>query len=462
MYTNENEVFMVPVEKLKVHPINREIYVNDSTRKNVLLESIKENGILEPLIITSDYVVLSGARRLDCAKELGFSKVPCIIRVVKNPILAIIEHNKYREKTPIEIYNEIQVLKRELYDKKNIEKNSDKPNEVSNLTLPKKTRDIICETLNISTGYLSMLEQVMKNRNQIPEVVKRLETGQETVYGAYRELKKKTLCDVKIPGIFVGGFFGGKQYIIRDIVCRIPEHEVYVEPFGGFCSVLLNKPPSKIEVYNDISKDIVNLFICIKEYPLELYSELSLMPYSRWLYEQLLSILDEEFEVPNIKRAAQWYYLSQSTFGADMRKNISGGNWAHGITKDKCQAFRNKVDNLFVVAKRFYNVQIENRDYKYVLKHYDNEKVFFYVDPPYYETDSPLGISWSHEQHLELKKELDSVTGKWLLTYNDCPEINELYSDYNIEKIPQMKCSCDSRVTDGFREYYAHLIITNY
>jgi len=105
----DNAVLMIPIGKLKVHPVNRQIYVSDEKRKAELLESIKEHGILEPLIVIPDgdeYSILSGARRFECTKELGYTEVPCIVSIVKNPTLAIIEHNKYRQKTPIEIYNE--------------------------------------------------------------------------------------------------------------------------------------------------------------------------------------------------------------------------------------------------------------------------------------------------------------------------------------------------------------------
>jgi len=169
---------MIPIDKLRIHPVNKQIYVSDEKRKAELLESIKEHGILEPLIVTPDnneYSILSGARRFACTKELGYTEVPCIVSIVKNPTLAIIEHNKYRQKSPIEIYNEYQLLRKILGDRARAG------------SIRGRIREIAAEKLNVSHGYLSMLEQVIENKQEIPEVVKKLEAGRETVYSAFQE-----------------------------------------------------------------------------------------------------------------------------------------------------------------------------------------------------------------------------------------------------------------------------------
>ena len=51
---------------------------------------------------------------------------------------------------------------------------------------------------------------------------------------------------------------GGKTVYCNEIINRLPDHRRYVEPFGGSAAVLLNKPHSYIEVFNDLDDDVVD------------------------------------------------------------------------------------------------------------------------------------------------------------------------------------------------------------
>ena len=68
-------------------------------------------------------------------------------------------------------------------------------------------------------------------------------------------------------------YIGGKNRLATKIISLLPEHTTYVEPFAGGAQVLFHKPPSEVEVLNDLSFDVVNFFgvflsLCFKHHVL--------------------------------------------------------------------------------------------------------------------------------------------------------------------------------------------------
>src|SRR5690242_6883206 len=81
------KVLIRQVADLRPHPENVHIY-GDAPDPD-LVKSIRELGVLEPLVVTEDGVVLSGCRRLAAAGEAGLGEVPVVLFAPKDELEAL-------------------------------------------------------------------------------------------------------------------------------------------------------------------------------------------------------------------------------------------------------------------------------------------------------------------------------------------------------------------------------------
>ena len=102
--TKSKALVMIPVDNIVAfegHPYK----VLDDDSMNELIESVQENGILEPLTVrplenTENYEIISGHRRYHAAKKAGITEVPAFIRAVSRDEAAImlVDSNLHRER----------------------------------------------------------------------------------------------------------------------------------------------------------------------------------------------------------------------------------------------------------------------------------------------------------------------------------------------------------------------------
>ena len=177
----------VKVSSLKHHPKNKEIYTLSSIEE--LMESISEVGLLQPLIIDSRNQVISGNRRFESVKRLGWKDVEVEVKEVKDgeEELLLIHFNKQRIKSFKELINEYLIL--DGYYRKGQGRRTDLTSVKSNRS---SSRDIVSKEMGISSSQLRRLVFIYKNQ---PENIELLDKGILTVNQSYlqiqRELKEK-------------------------------------------------------------------------------------------------------------------------------------------------------------------------------------------------------------------------------------------------------------------------------
>jgi DNA adenine methylase len=246
------------------------------------------------------------------------------------------------------------------------------------------------------------------------------------------------------------GWIGGKKLLRKEIVKRFPEQfNRYIEVFGGAAWVLFSKDKlANMEVYNDINGDLVNLFRCVKFHCGELQRELSFMLNSRELFYDFISQYNTR-GMTDIQRAARFFMLIKTSYGSRYK--------SYGCVKKDINIM---ITYLTDIQKRLSGVVIENKDFQDLLKVYDKEDALIYLDPPYYGTERYYQNKFSEEDHTRLNDCLKNIKGKFILSYNDCEFIRDLYKNFNIDGV-QRNHNLVGRYKDRNRKY-SELIIRNY
>jgi DNA adenine methylase len=249
------------------------------------------------------------------------------------------------------------------------------------------------------------------------------------------------------------GWVGGKSKLANDIVELLPKHEMYVEVFGGALNVLFAKEKIKLEVVNDINGELINMHRAVRKSPESLSFYLKQFFISRELF------YDMKFERykprNNIERAAIYYYLLSQSFGS-IGSTFAMSTKAKRKPKDIYKSFDKW-------SKRLRFTTIENMSFEKLIKTYDRDGALFYCDPPYYKTEKyykNIG-EFGEVEHRLLADTLKKIDGNFLVSYNDCEFIRELYKDFKIVESKEIDYTLGKNV-QGKSKRVREIFIMNY
>jgi DNA adenine methylase len=247
----------------------------------------------------------------------------------------------------------------------------------------------------------------------------------------------------------------------KQIVALLPSHTCYVEPFAGAAWVLFAKPPSDVEVLNDLDGELVNFFQVVKEKPEELIASFEWDLVSRVVYEQLAG--SDTSTMTNVERAHRFYYLIMAGWGGEsnyprFQTSISDGGHGNRLIG----ALKTLRKRLEPVHRRLSTVIIENLDWEKCIDRYDDTRTVMYVDPPY----PGNGVNYKFnmrdwKDHIRLASRLASAKCNWVLSSYDTPEVRELYKGSNAFTIESYSGMRVSRISTK-RVVNREVLITNY
>lgn len=231
---------------------------------------------------------------------------------------------------------------------------------------------------------------------------------------------------IKHPAI---RYHGGKFRLAPWIIKQMPDHVCYVEPFGGAAGVLLQKPRSYSEVYNDLDGEVVNLFSVLREPELNqrLQDACTLTPYSR---DEFCSAREKTTDP--VERARRMVVRACMGFGSAAGVSTDSGFRSDSKRKYATAAhlWERYPANLSALCQRLQGVIIENKDALAVMRAHDDSTTLHYIDPPYLSETRVAGHRYyNHEMTVEGHEQLLAVAATLQGTVMISGYDSELYND---------------------------------
>ena len=230
-------------------------------------------------------------------------------------------------------------------------------------------------------------------------------------------------------------YFGSKWRLAPWIILHFPQHECYVEPFCGGAGVFLRKPPSTIEVLNDLDGEIVNFFRVLREQTREFIQAIETTPYSRQEYDQAWELRGSA--ASPLEQARRFYIRIWQGWGSTAGSKSGWGFQSSNGRGRPAVADWNATTHLTVIAERLKNALIEHDDALNVIERYDNPRTLFYCDPPYLA--ATRSARWQkhayhcgvdEDYHYQLLLQLRAIQGMAIISGYPSDLYNDLLRDW--------------------------------
>lgn len=230
------------------------------------------------------------------------------------------------------------------------------------------------------------------------------------------------------------GWYGGKFSHLDWLLPLLPECYHYCVPFGGSAAVLLNRPPSPVETYNDLDGEVVNFFRVLRTEKDKLIEAIGLTPFSR---EEFAKACELDSDLPDFERARRFYVRARQV-RTGLAQTATIGRWANCINTSRngrsgvISRWLGGIEDLTYIADRLLRVQIENRSAIDVIRLYDSKETLFYCDPPYVHETRGDTKSYSYEmsddEHRQLALVLNTAKGLVAVSNYQCDLMDEIYT----------------------------------
>jgi DNA adenine methylase len=190
---------------------------------------------------------------------------------------------------------------------------------------------------------------------------------------------------------------GGKHYLARRIIQRFPVHRVYVEPFAGGLSVLLNNKPAPVEVAGDLDVNLIGFYRVLRERTHEFLRRVDKLNYAE---ETFKWALDSAAEADPLETAVRFLVRNRFSRGG-LGRDFAWSERLRGGRPGDLNAWETIKRELPRIAHRLSSVELRCEDAVEVIHEHDGPETLFYLDPPYLHETRTAPKVYDHELSTE-------------------------------------------------------------
>lgn len=245
----------------------------------------------------------------------------------------------------------------------------------------------------------------------------------------------------------------GNKFLLRDkIIPKIPPHKRYVELFAGSGAIFFNKEKAEENILNDLDKTTSNNFKLIQKAPTDpskYTMDLSTIDKTKQYYTQHLNAKNSPANQLVLNKL-----IACTGFSGKPVPSVRGIYKTFDINRF--------VNSLPRYKDKLKGVKILNEDYAKVVDKYNTADTFFFIDPPYENTN--ISFKYAEDVDFDFQRLADTlrkIKGKFFMTINDSKNIRDLFKEFYIKPIDVYAAwgnSPESKIGKIRKE----LFITNY
>lgn len=254
-------------------------------------------------------------------------------------------------------------------------------------------------------------------------------------------------------------------------------HNLFVDVFGGNASVLLGKPPSPKEVFNDYTYDAINLFTVMQS-PLGLKALKDRLRSDLQAPETLsravpLAALEPPTAINSLNQLYRKYGVSSTEEhpaspeaavdrAFDFLRATHYGDSTIYFYRNSPEAAEKALENLDLVSERLKRVQLDNLAWYDLIAKYDSPETLFYIYPNYYSFSQRFtsrdGVSLCEDDHIQLVEALSKIKGKGLVVGFS----NELYARLEVKGWKRVEFILGAQGKTTLGNYQINIVWKNY